>query len=79
MVVRTWFPRGIILALAVLVASVAPAGFCLAAMQYIGVSLADADFGDSHLPGTYGQNAGDVNRSPSDANYKCREHGRFGG
>jgi endoglucanase len=69
MVVRTGFLRGSILVMAVLVAIVAPASVCLAAMQYTGVSLAGADFGDSHLPGTYGQNADYVYPNANEVNY----------
>ena len=79
MVVRTGFLRGSILVMAVLVAIVAPASVCLAAMQYTGASLAGADFTDSHLSSAYGQDASYVSPNANAVNFNWQEHGRIGG
>lgn len=44
-------------------------GRCPAALEFTGVNLAGADFGDSHLPGTYGQNGDYVYPNASEINY----------
>jgi endoglucanase len=63
------FFRRRIISLAFLLMVGLPTSYCHAVIQFTGVNLAGADFGDSHLPGTYGQNADYVYPNSAEIDY----------